>query len=1248
MLERATTCLDSGARFSAQQCTRRAPRSRRLLHSTFWNHGAGDLDLPPWSLPSAAPRDILPKHDDTDQHGERGRKRRLQRTATSETQTPFLDFLHPPQALAWLQNTMSKGIGATSTTGGQWDRWERRNARRLADHLAQPSRGYTSKSRAHLSEMRTVEQEEDEESDSLDKILHQEREQLSSHADNPHSKRWDDMDAAFFEEMSSGSDNNRQRLSSVDPNTENMVSDGLDQTSSSTRPSDTTLMQQKLREVQFLEDSRERGFARDELAKEVWERFSSLSQDQQDDMAYKVEMLQLLAQFKSVVAAKHYTTLLNSIPKTEWTHSFLKPLMEMHLQQRRFGQVFIFHSIATIQLPLDDAISITLWLLAELIGQRQWEFATRILSQAADGRQHYLEEILEQLPTLLRGEPKMFTLACSLTRYNDKQDLSRQASLQGFCSLVIKSGLRHLVRNGLSLHNDPLRMPYIRKMLEYLRVNDPSAIDFSDYLIWKTVSPGYQAMRDIEVYRLLSAVFRNYLEIEGAQPSETLLLSLQRWVERYSKLHPMGTTNPKMWLSLDEIVKAWNRYYSQPSLKAVKSLLAHHAFQGNVEQVQRWKTTLRAFRADYPQYKDALRSLIYVHSKRGDVKAAGLSFAEVKEWAAGNDEVPDLSCWNALIFAHLRADDAQGAINTLVELITTTELEPDAKSVQPVMELLAKRGDVEGVQELAQQYDHVSGHKRTTAMVGSLLNAHVNVGEMETAEKLLVEATRDTKAGKIEGSLTTCFNIIITAHALRRDLEAATDTYRWMQSEGVKLNEDTFAALMQALVTFRKSDAAFKILRKVMPRNGLKPSAFHYAIVLTGYVNQGILTRNTFTYIKKHMAENKVKPSISTEVAFRKAEILRQQRHNLRSMNPTDLNTPLETVIGELETTVRQAAPDIIYGRQRPLPGLSLPGTTADALAARYDLLIEIHGARQCFQAVRRVYEAYMAEVRRHGFDEDAIPMRMMSALMSAYVKAGQYNEVERCWQFVKSVADRLTQPLEIPSLSNKPVTIDQFGRLPLVDNKRRRVLASRAKDGSSSASPTAKPVRGRQNILSRPLQSLIEARAAQSRLPSAVTVTSNLLSQGYTFDNTTWNYFIETLCRAQPPYTLLAFVLAERFLMPNWPKWKYHREPYYPLKRSEVKQSMQHIRARYLAPGQLMPFYKTLVWMGRALLELRDHDAGVADWTVAKEMEGYVGSLDRLRSRAPTALLAVQEMPRMSDGLQDTVLKEERLHNLG
>ena len=72
-------------------------RSRRHLHSAFWSHGAGNIDLPPWWM-------LFLQYSDSAQRSCLGRRRKPATAAVSNgLQGIFLDFLYPVHALAFIR-----------------------------------------------------------------------------------------------------------------------------------------------------------------------------------------------------------------------------------------------------------------------------------------------------------------------------------------------------------------------------------------------------------------------------------------------------------------------------------------------------------------------------------------------------------------------------------------------------------------------------------------------------------------------------------------------------------------------------------------------------------------------------------------------------------------------------------------------------------------------------------------------------------------------------------------------------------------------------------------------------------------------------------------------------------------------------------------------------------------------------------------------------------------------------------------
>lgn len=92
MLEWASTCLETGGR---QLLRPRKPclRTRRMLHSTFWHHGASDLALPFWWPTASVFGRTIGDVDDS----------RHSNSSIKTTEGPCLEFLYPAKTLALLR-----------------------------------------------------------------------------------------------------------------------------------------------------------------------------------------------------------------------------------------------------------------------------------------------------------------------------------------------------------------------------------------------------------------------------------------------------------------------------------------------------------------------------------------------------------------------------------------------------------------------------------------------------------------------------------------------------------------------------------------------------------------------------------------------------------------------------------------------------------------------------------------------------------------------------------------------------------------------------------------------------------------------------------------------------------------------------------------------------------------------------------------------------------------------------------------
>lgn len=391
------------------------------------------------------------------------------------------------------------------------------------------------------------------------------------------------------------------------------------------------------------------------------------------------------------------------------------------------------------------------------------------------------------------------------------------------------------------------------------------------------------------------------------------------------------------------------------------------------------------------------------------------------------------------------------------------------------------------------------------------------------------------------------------------------------------------------------------------------------------------------------MIRREIKPTLNTDAIYAKARALYQARQDPRKLK---VNDSVNLIVNELEGILQD--PDA--GLAPHQPQFYSPMEDHSPRALMFSHLIYSYGSRGSLKAVKQLVEKYTQTTDNSGKGvSEPLPLRILSAVMPAYINAKRWEEVEECWRLAKEQADTMTigsRPLLDPAPAAKTPNILKLSvarttaesQMPKTTPKRAATI--------KKPDPT-RPVPSLRHVLTNPLRHHITSLALQRRFGEMITTVASVLHEGYTLDNSTWNIFIEHLLRSTPPLALLAFRLTERYLIPAFPGWhsnKRHANP------SDRIQGLQYIRARYLSPQQLMPQYRTLVKLGAALLTIRRRDAlgdERSDLT-SKDNEGlekYVGSARQIRKDAPRTLYAVQSMPTVEDRLQTVFLRREAMN---
>ncbi|KAI9873314.1 MAG: hypothetical protein M1830_000551 [Pleopsidium flavum] len=591
-----------------------------------------------------------------------------------------------------------------------------------------------------------------------------------------------------------------------------------------------------------------------------------------------------------------------------------------------------------------------------------------------------------------------------------------------------------------------------------------------------------------------------------------------------------------------------------------------------------------AFMSKYekPTSIRTLRPLLLVHSRRAEVNETVRHFKAMSEQFGFT---PDLPSWNILLSVYARVNDVDGAFRCFNDLLDNG-MKPDRYTYGTLMGLCARRGDIASLQELLRRADSTD-ITRSVEAVDSLVLASINNDELEDAERYVEAAlTMD-----LTGSRTRMWNYLLNAHALRRNIDAVMRIHQRMQSAGVPLDSMTYSALMQSLAILKETESAYKILRVVMPRDGIKVTAFHYAIVMGGYLASN--EPESVFGVYKRMIKRNIRPTLSTQLPLLKAsasaELNEIRRHGLSEA--TQELTQTEEL---LEEALANIDPMDLASRE-PVRGISKQPVDDAYLAAPFEFLIFIYGQQGLFEKVKLLYDKYIDTANERNLKNKIVPTsKMLSALMVSHLRQQQYDGVFKCWTLARSSAERIAKRLTAADLS-KPGWV-----LP-----------------------------SQRYILATPLIYLMKSLGEQEDLQGITSTIAELQSDGYDLDARNWNLYVQLLVRNGLPFE--AFQQCEQRLMDGWKGWPFQQRQQGISKADArpVKANSHHVQ-----PWILSPNYRTLVYLASAIMDIQTAESA------SLSLRGRGSESEQIDKLAPRAMEAVRNMPRMDDNLQTDLLR--------
>ncbi|KAL1621166.1 hypothetical protein SLS54_005661 [Diplodia seriata] len=1183
-----------------------------MLHSSFWHHGAGDLDLPAWwaSVLQPSPASDSQPHDPPEESG-----RNAARLAAAQDGL-FLDFLYPAKTLALMHRLSGSG----------WEGWQARQARVAtagrARHYSSKTTGPGKKPNASApppdedlatdpetpsSDSGLKDPDAGSEDPGVDNVPAESDEDLATDPETPGSDAGleysdvDDAPAEFDDDSDPSHDDPFWDISPMPlPHTTEFESarylEDLD--------SGQEWVHQVENPAEELRSLLEAGESDSTVIWKLWKKSRKATRTPELSAA-ALEYFSSVRPFVRTLA-EEVVSIFKALDIEDRQNSSYRGAVVAYLSMGKLGRAALVHQECIDSGKAMSGNIATSDLLAHAIGKQNWQLAIEAYTAMSSlvGPQAEFWSVAEK-SFKLSFLTESFLVHFRRMRLLTGRDPEQQDQIRAFASEFGARAIKQFAPNARTAASE---LDLYRLIMRLKRDCFLETRHFEHAMEGMLGSP--KTKHTGKVPKVVRKLYHMYIATAKADPTITvdvkvLYTVLYAMTRTMNMSHGTRANGPR--LDIGHVIEAATHFFKRPPNTMLELLMDSFA---NIGDVKKAKIYFRQI--PVPQRKPwHYEYLLKAYAKRGDTVNATGMFEKISSLTG---KTPHVRAWNVLLHAYVRNDDLVGASRVFDDLVASSE-RPDTYSFTAMLDLMSQRGDVDGVKDMfALAADFDPNMIQTTEVAGYLVTAFINADDIEAAELVAEQLRKRVASGRMEGSFRPIWNLLATAYALRRDVAATRRIYEEMQADGTMPDEMTYAALLQVLCLTGNTDGAYKILRLVIPMKLRKPLALHYAIVMGGYINQGSYEK--VPYVDMLRKERGVRPSTSTRVAVAKAVALSEHVGRYRKER------------GEALTRTEQVVNDMILKESpwewvtEPQTGLGLRSLQETA-GAYLDIVMLIQGDRKAFDNVHQLYEAWQ-ELHKTPKDPNTKttdmtpPLRMLVALMNTQFKAEAYDEVERLWNLAVDKAAIMTKQA-LPKAAVNP-----------------------ERNRPANALPPA-----RLHLLSRPLVIYLRTLHYQGRYADAQRIISELLAQGYVLDNLAWNLYIQLLARTGR--ISLAFSLCEQHLMPQWVGWRAsgwrassgsRRRHYWRTRGWDY----MNINPTLTKRNVVMPQYRTMVFLAAALKYVRRLRAVGGGGALGNiDVDGNVPLTETLlRTTSPRTMAALQAMPLLQDDLQTRFLKEE------
>ncbi|CEJ54206.1 hypothetical protein PMG11_00526 [Penicillium brasilianum] len=681
------------------------------------------------------------------------------------------------------------------------------------------------------------------------------------------------------------------------------------------------------------------------------------------------------------------------------------------------------------------------------------------------------------------------------------------------------------------------------------------------------------------------------------------------------------------------------QFYGKPNLQVYKDAMQSFAQAGDVEKVNFLFDKLVEDHGP-PRSRKLLTPLLDVHARTGNVEETTKQFRRISEEF---NLKPNTVCWNILLKVYANEENLAGALS-IYSKMQQAGVSPSSHTFGTLMALFARRGDIENTRHLlneAERHDVAI----TLPMLDMVVQAYCANGLLPQAEQFAVAC----KEAKVQGSPLGMWNTLLFQYAFRVDFVALNRIWQHLKSAGIRPDAISYASHMLILALVGKTDRARKTLRDLHKKRVIQATDLHYAIILYGYVKSR--NRTMVQVIFNEIEERFGQPGARSSLL----ELRGQIEHDLEFRE--DATKPgAELRLKNAEQTLLKSLTSI----DRLTKSIKLSSSKGHPSSAfqdsYYTYRIKNFGLNGAIDEAQQLFREYFDTKKIIGSREiasESAPIRLISAMMLAYLRAEQYLDVEDCWKLALTNTVKIASRVDLDELmrveSSAAGEIAAIQALP-EDGQPPSSLDLQSNGQTELVNAHRQPgiIPSQRFALSRPLSIYIRALAYQNKTDRIIEVVAKFEGAGFRLSTFNWSTYVQMLATSDRFSDVEeAFRAFEHTFIPNFPDWK-RLQAGQGLKPEGVPFTIQQLEdPRHfpppsgtlgkasksywsnIEPGFMQPTYVSMVYLAAAVDRIRD-------LSILKGGKELV----QLHSIAPKTIAEIGRMPYLRDKFQGVLLR--------